>query len=248
MTRYQAIVGYDGTAYSGWQRQPKVSTIQETIEKVLLRLTGQNITITGAGRTDAGVHAVGQCFHFDSDKELKNYTASINALLPDDIFLYDCQPTAGNFHARFDARWKEYEYRLCDGWYNPNQRNNILFVAEQLNEKAMAKAATAFIGYHDFTSYNATSLAEQSNQKRTIFDIQIIRRNDEVICRYWGDAFLQHQIRMMTAALIEASRGNFTATTISDQLAACSKTATSLNLPPRGLYLMEVGYHQWQQE
>ncbi len=246
MSRYKAVVGYDGTAYSGWQVQPYGWTVAGQIEEALFKLTGTAIAITGAGRTDAGVHSRGQVFHFDCSKTtIKDYAAALNAVLPRDIYVYSCQMAAADFHARFDARYKEYEYCLDDGPFEPTRRNCTLFVSPVLDEAAMQQAAAAFIGQHDFTSFNASSRREYPDQHRTIYDIRIERRDHMVSCRYWGDGFLRHQIRMMTAALIQAGYHKTDAAQIADQLSACDKRAVSYNLPPCGLYLNRVSYNDY---
>ena len=245
MTRYMAVVGYDGTAYAGWQRQPGLDTIQGRLEQVLSRLTQQPLAVTGAGRTDAGVHAHGQVFHFDSPKDGIDYRRAFNALLPDDIHVFSCAAAAPDFHARFDACWKRYDYVIGDGPYDPLRRRYVTFVSQPLDVAAIAAASAQLTGTHDYTSFNATPLTERPNQVRTIFDIQAVRHGGEVTFSYWGDAFLRHQVRMMTGALAAVGTGELDVTGLTAMMQACDKQACTYNLPPQGLCLMEIGYRPW---
>ncbi len=240
--RYKAIVSYDGTAYQGWQKQPDKNSVQAKIETALSRLCRHNVKITGAGRTDKGVHAFGQVFHFDTDKEFKDITKSINSQLPEDIRIVSCKPVSDEFHSRYDAKWKHYSYIINTGKFNPIQRNYAYQLGVDLDEEKMQEAARALVGTHDFSSFNATRKDEIEDQVRTIYKIEVKRRGSLVTVDYYGDGFLRYMIRMMTGALIEAGKGKITAEYIQNIMEKMDKTACNYNVPACGLYLIEISY------
>ena len=240
--RYKAIVSYDGTAYQGWQKQPDKNSVQAKIETALSRLCRHNVKITGAGRTDKGVHAFGQVFHFDTDKEFKDITKSINSQLPEDIRIVSCKPVSDEFHSRYDAKWKHYSYIINTGKFNPIQRNYAYQLGIELDEEKMQEAARALVGTHDFSSFNATRKDEIEDQVRTIYKIEVKRRGSLVTVDYYGDGFLRYMIRMMTGALIEAGKGRITAEDIQNIMEKMDKTACNYNVPACGLYLIEISY------
>lgn len=240
--RYKAIVSYDGTAYQGWQKQPDKNSVQAKIETALSRLCRHNVKITGAGRTDKGVHAFGQVFHFDTDKEFKDITKSINSQLPEDIRIVSCKPVSDEFHSRYDAKWKHYSYIINTGKFNPIQRNYAYQLGIELDEEKMQEAAKALVGTHDFSSFNATRKDEIEDQVRTIYKIEVKRRGSLVTVDYYGDGFLRYMIRMMTGALIEAGKGKITAEDIHNIMEKMDKTACNYNVPACGLYLIEISY------
>lgn len=240
--RYKAIVSYDGTAYQGWQKQPDKNSVQAKIETALSRLCRHNVKITGAGRTDKGVHAFGQVFHFDTDKEFKDITKSINSQLPEDIRIVSCKPVSDEFHSRYDAKWKHYSYIINTGKFNPIQRNYAYQLGIDLDEEKMQEAARALVGTHDFSSFNATRKDEIEDQVRTIYKIEVKRRGSLVTVDYYGDGFLRYMIRMMTGALIEAGKGKITAEDIQNIMEKMDKTACNYNVPACGLYLIEISY------
>ena len=240
--RYKAIVSYDGTAYQGWQKQPDKNSVQAKIETALSRLCQHGVKITGAGRTDKGVHAFGQVFHFDCDKEFKDITKSINSQLPEDIRIVSCKPVSDEFHSRYDAKWKHYSYIINTGKFNPIQRNYAYQLGIELDEEKMQEAAKALVGTHDFSSFNATRKDEIEDQVRTIYKIDVKRRGSLVTVDYYGDGFLRYMIRMMTGALIEAGKGKITAEDIQNIMEKMDKTACNYNVPACGLYLIEISY------
>ena len=240
--RYKAIVSYDGTNYQGWQKQPDKNSVQAKIETALSRLCQHGVKITGAGRTDKGVHAFGQVFHFDCDKEFKDITKSINSQLPEDIRIVSCKPVSDEFHSRYDVKWKHYSYIINTGKFNPIQRNYAYQLGIELDEEKMQEAAKALVGTHDFSSFNATRKDEIEDKVRTIYKIDVKRRGSLVTVDYYGDGFLRYMIRMMTGALIEAGKGKITAEDIQNIMEKMDKTACNYNVPACGLYLIEISY------
>lgn len=241
--RYRGTVMYDGTNYSGWQVQPNGETIQQKLQEALFSLTRQDIQIAGAGRTDSGVHALGQVFHFDCDRQFQDIVRAINSQLPDDIYVSECEPVADDFHARYDAKWKYYSYNVNTAGYNPLQRNYAWQLCEELDIELMRQAAELFIGEHDFTSFNATKLTEMENQVRTITDLDISEKNGIVSFDVIGAGFMRHMIRMIVGTLVEVGRYNLSVKDVEEILLAKDKEACRFNAPACGLYLVKIGYN-----
>ena len=243
--RYQAIVVYDGTAYSGWQIQPDRPSIQAELNKALGSISGEDIHVTGSGRTDGGVHAYGQVFHFDMERVLDDPVRAFNSRLPEDIHIRKIMPVNDDFHARYDACWKHYDYLINNGEYDPLKRNYSAWVRTPLNIDLMKQAAEVFLGTHDFTSFNATKTEEIADQIRTIYDINIMKEKDMIRISFYGSGFLRYMVRMMAATLIEIGREKINNSDIIEMLKAEDKNACGYNSPACGLYLMEVGYHDY---
>lgn len=240
--RYKAIVAYDGTNYGGWQKQKNAKSIQQEIEDAFEKIVQQPVKITASGRTDGKVHARGQVFHFDSDREI-DFRRAVNSQLPEDIYIRSVEPADEEFHARYSAKWKHYDYLLVEKEYNPLLRNYAGFSREELDLDLVEKAKEVFLGTHDFTSFNATGKDEIEDQIRTIYRIDVVREDDYVRFSFYGDGFLRYMVRMLTAALIEAGLGKTDSEQLKAWLEAKDKTAVSLNSKPQGLYLIEVGYN-----
>ncbi len=240
--RYKATVVYDGTNYGGWQKQKNARSVQQEIEDAFLKIAQQPVKITASGRTDGKVHALGQVFHFDSDKNI-DFRRAVNSQLPEDIYIRNVEEVNDDFHARYSAKWKHYDYLLIEKEYNPLMRNYAGFSREELDLDLARKAGEVFLGTHDFTSFNATGKDEIEDQIRTIYKIDVCREANLVRFSFYGDGFLRYMVRMLTASLIEAGLGKTDPAELNAWLEARDKTAVSLNSKPQGLYLMEVGYN-----
>ncbi len=240
--KYKAVVSYDGTNYSGWQVQPNSISVQQKLVEALENLTQENINVYGAGRTDAGVHALGQVCHFSCDKEFSDITKAINSQLPADIHVMECEPVDDDFHARFNALWKYYSYMINTSTYNPLQRNYVWQLEEELDVEKMQEVAQLFIGTHDFTSFNATKLTEVENQVRTIYDFEVNEYNGVVSFDIFGDGFLRHMVRMLVGTLVEVGKGKLDYQQVEQMLESKSKEAVAYNAPACGLYLVKIGY------
>lgn len=245
--RYRATLAYDGTAYQGFQRQAgDTPTIQAALEKALLAVTGQPVTVIAAGRTDSGVHAVGQVIAFDvvwkhGDDDLLR---AINAVLPDDIALQDLRQQAG-FHPRYDAAARVYKYHLVQApQRQPLERNRAWYVRGELNYEAMNAAAMQLLGEHDFASFGRPPKGE--NTVRLVMESHWNRRR---VLHGWewtytieANAFLQHMVRRIVGVLVEVGRG---ALTLDEFMALfrARKLISSIALaPPQGLVLEQVKY------
>lgn len=240
--RYKATVSYDGTAYQGWQKQKNGPSVQQEIEDAFKKITQQEVRIFASGRTDGKVHAVGQVFHFDCDKEI-DFKRAVNSQLPKDIYIRSVEKADDGFHARFDAQWKHYDYLLREKEYSPLLKNYTGFIREELDIDEINRVKQCFIGTHDFTSFNSTELDEIDNQIRTIYKIDVVREEQWVRFSFYGDGFLRYMVRMITATLIQAGLHKIDEKDIVEFMEAKNKTAINYNADPQGLYLIEVGYN-----
>lgn len=244
MKKVKCVVSYDGSHYHGWQIQPFQSSIQQVIESALSKIHKHEVKIYGAGRTDKGVSAIGQVFHFDSELNMTSdqYYKAINALLPADIYVRQVNFENDDFHARFSARGKWYRYSVNCGEYNPLEVNYCLQLNQTLDIEKMRLAGQILVGQHDFTAFNATPLDEISDQVRTITKIAITRQDDKVILDFEGDGFLRYMVRMLTQTLIEVGLGKLSVDQVKSLLDSCDKNAHSYLAKASGLTLMAVIY------
>lgn len=212
MARYRATLAYDGTAYLGFQRQAgDTPTIQGALERALARISGQQVTVIGAGRTDSGVHARGQVIAFDVDwgHDDQSLLRAINAHLPADIALQAICQHEG-FHPRFDALSRVYSYTIVQASQRqPLLRHNAWWIRQPLNLKAMQQAATLLVGEHDFATFGQPSQGTSTIRKVLVSEWQMIVEHgaDRLIYKVEANAFLQHMVRRMVGALADVGRG-----------------------------------------
>lgn len=244
--RYKVTVSYEGSLFLGWQIQLASPTVQEEIERVLSQIENKKVQTIVAGRTDRGVSALGQVFHFDSEHNipLDKYPEVMNNHLVDGIHIEKMHRVADDFHARKDAKWKHYRYSIEMGRYTLFERNHVLQLNRRLNVSEMIKAAQVLIGTHDFTSFNTKPLSVTPNQIRTIYTINLSQENQTLHIDYYGNGFLRYMIRMMTQTLIEVGLNKLTPREVQDLLAAKNKEAVIYNAPPQGLTLIHVEYER----
>ena len=242
--RYKCVVSYDGSNYSGFQSQHNAHSIQDEIERVISKILNQPTKIVAAGRTDAKVHAYGQVFHFDSDKEISIYKFkyAINGLLPKDIHIEDMEITDQLFHARFCVKAKQYDYLIKMGNYDVFYRNYALYEKHELDIELMKKASLIFIGTHDFTSFNASPLDEYPDQVRCIYDIRFSMENDILRISFIGEGFLRYMVRMLTGCLLEVGKHHMSISDVKKILDAKDKKIFRHNVIGNGLYLMHIDY------
>lgn len=247
MKRYLMTFSYDGTNYSGYQKQPKAETIQGTIEKALKKINDNKaINITASGRTDAGVHALNQKAHFDLNTEIKpeKLTMPLNSLLPDDIYIKKIELTKENFDARKDAKAKEYIYQINIGPYNPMKRNIIYQYNKNLDIVAMQRALKYFEGEHNFKSFTPTNEV-RDNYVRTIVQTNLLRDIkdlDNITLVFLGTGFLKYMVRNIVGTLIEIGEGKRKPEEIIDILKEQNRISAGITAPPEGLYLNDVYY------
>lgn len=245
MIRYKCTVSYDGTAYEGWQTQKRGNSIQEQIESSLARITGTPVNITASGRTDAGVSARAQVFHFDTEKDMsgRKWAGAINAGLPPDIHIMSVEKVTRRFHARHCVRWKRYTYRVNDGPYDVFTRNHACQCPVPLDFARMQETVPYLTGRHDFTALNSSTLAEYPDQVRTVEKIELERRGNMILMTFQAKGFLRYMVRMLSAQLIEVGKGKLSPQDVKAILDSRSKSVSKRNAPACGLTLEEVSYY-----
>lgn len=244
---YKLIIAYDGTAYCGWQVQPNGISIQELIQKKLSQISRNNITLIGSGRTDAGVHALGQTAHFHSPiiNDHSRFLGSLNALLPADIRILHIEEVPINFHARYSAIGKIYHYHLhLNKVSDPFTRLYRLHVREEINLNILQEAALELIGTHDFTSFaNEAHRGSASRDPiRTIRRLDIIEQPGGVRLEFEGDGFLYKMVRNIVGTLLEVAEGKYSLEELREILAVKDRKKAGQAAPPHGLFLMQVLY------
>ena len=239
--RIKCIVSYDGSKFSGFQRQIKVRTVQGEIEKALKLIHKYPITIHASGRTDSNVHALGQVFHFDSNLDIKtfNWKRAINSILPDDIYIKDVEIVTHDFHARFSVKCKEYRYYISLDEYNPLKYHYTCFIKRDLNIDKMEQGLDLFEGTHDFTSFSS---GQYKNKVRTIYEASLRRNKNNLEFIFVGNGFLRYQVRIMMGTLIEIGLGKKDEATINYLFNNHDRSKARYTAPPQGLYLYKVEY------
>lgn len=244
MAIVKLIVEYDGTDYAGWQRQPDQPTVQETIETAITLLTQVDLSVTGAGRTDAGVHALGQVvtFRIDKDWTASEWTKGMNARLPKDISVRSAEIMPDGFHARYSANGKLYEYRIVNRPERPAvDRNYVWHVPRPLDHQAMQQAASLLIGSHDFTSFEGT-LTDNEDPICHLQQLNVTRGGDGILIHAYADRFLKHMVRNIVGTLAEVGGGKRPAVSMSELLVAKDRTKAGRTAPAQGLFLIRVDY------
>ncbi|HEX2055247.1 MAG TPA: tRNA pseudouridine(38-40) synthase TruA [Nitrospiraceae bacterium] len=244
MATFKVILEYDGTNYAGWQRQLDQPTIQAAVEEALAAVAQERIAVVGAGRTDAGVHALGQVASFRTGRSLtqQDWLRAMNALIPKDISVRSVQQVADEFHARYSAIGKLYEYRILN---RPErsalERGRAWHLRKQLDITAMNQAATALVGLRDFSSFEG-SPTENTNPMCRLERLDLHCEGDFIRIEAYADRFLRQMVRAMVGTLVEVGLGSRTADSLAAVLAAKSRAAAGQTAPPHGLFLVRVDY------
>lgn len=247
MRNVKLVLAYDGTNYHGFQKQRGTGllTIQEVLEKCLRRLAGREIKVTGAARTDAGVHAQGQVVNFDAggwNIPVARIPLALNGILPEDVVVIHAEEAPPGFHARFSARAKTYRYTIYNARIpSPFWRLYSHFEPRPLNLEAMAAAAEYLRGKHDFASFQAAG-ASTKTTVRTLFEAAVARSEEVVFLTFRGDGFLYNMVRIMTGTLLEIGLGKFPPEEIKAILDAGERARAGPTVPARGLCLVNVEY------
>jgi len=245
MTRFRLTLEYDGSPFVGWQRQDNGPSVQGALEEAIEKLSGERVTVTGAGRTDAGVHALGQVAHFDLEKAFepgKIRDALNHFLRPNRIVVLDAAVADAEFHARFSATARHYLFRILNRRSPPAlETGKVWHISPKLDAEAMHAAAQVLVGRHDFTTFRAAECQAQSPVK-TLDRLDVSRRADEIHIEASARSFLHHQIRSFAGTLKLVGEGKWTARDVADALAAKDRARCGPVSPPDGLYLVRVDY------
>ncbi len=240
--RVKLIIEYDGANFCGWQFQPELRTVQSEIEAAIKKLTGEETRVTASGRTDAGVHALGQVAHFDTQKDLgEKFQGALNFYLPPDVRIIKAEYVSEDFHARFSAKNKTYKYLIYESRTDrPLLNGRVARVGYKLNASAMNRVSQNFLGKHDFSAFMSTG-SETSTTVRTITHIDVRRKDGFIILSVSADGFLYNMVRKIAAALIRVGMGKLSGEDVNallDNSAEFSPVA-----PAQGLYLYKVEYN-----
>lgn len=244
MRNIKLTLGYDGTDFHGWQRQPGPRTVQQVLEEALERITGVRPTTTASGRTDAGVHAIGQVVHFltASHHPTDTFVRALNALLPRDVRVLEASDMPQSFHATLDAKSKRYRYVIDNARIaSPFQLRYSWHMPRPLNTAAMAAAAASLLGRHDFRSFE-TDWPNRMSSVRTILDLAVERRGESVTIEVEADGFLYNMVRAIAGTLVLVGDGKRPVSWVADVLAAESRVEAGPTAPPQGLFLVVVRY------
>jgi tRNA pseudouridine38-40 synthase len=245
MPRYRLTLEYDGGAFVGWQRQDNGPSVQGALEDAIEKLSSERVTVHGAGRTDAGVHALGQVAHFDLEKEFapdRVRDALNHFLRPAAIAVLEAGVAAPDFHARFSATARHYLYRILVRRPPPAlERGHVWHVVHELDADAMDHAAQALVGQHDFTTFRAAECQAKSPVK-TLDKLSVRRAADEIHIEASARSFLHNQVRSIVGSLKLVGEGKWRVRDLSDALAAKDRSRCGPVAPPDGLYLVRVDY------
>ena len=244
--RYLITFSYDGSKFKGYQKQPRLKTVQGEIEKALKELSNKDISISGSGRTDAGVHALNQKAHFDLDMNITcdKLQKALNSLLSDYIYIKKVEEVSDDFHARFNVSAKEYIYKINIGEYSLIEKDYIYQYNKKLDLVEMERALKYLEGTHDFKSFSKAD-EEKEDFTRTIIQTNLIRNVKDVnrfIISFLGTGFLRYQVRNMVGLLIEIGEGKRKSEDVLDILEAKDRRKAGITAPPEGLYLKDVFY------
>lgn len=242
--RYKCTCEYDGRCFYGWQRQPKHRTVQKEIEESLSKLYGSEITIHGASRTDRGVHAKGQVFHFDTQKEipLDKIIKVMNRHFPDDVRVRSVETADEEFHSRYHTVSKTYEYKFSTTQeYSVMDAHYIYQYGKPVNLDVMRETARCFLGTHDFKAFMASGSSVE-NTVRTIYDITFDIHEDIVTMKVTGSGFLYNMVRIMMGVYFDVSEGIKNVTDVAIELSNGNRTYFRRTAPACGLYLVETVY------
>lgn len=245
MTRFALTVEYDGRPFMGWQRQAHGPSVQGAIEQAALAVTGEEVVVHAAGRTDAGVHAHAMRAHLDIAKSIAAFRLgeALNALLrPHPVAILACEKVADDWHARFSCRGRSYEYRIVNRRAPLTLKKGLAWqVPQPLDASAMQEAAQLLVGRHDFTTFRSAH-CQAASPVKTVDVIDVIRVENRISCFVEARSFLHHQVRSMVGCLALVGMGRWTASDLKSALDAADRQRLGLNAPPDGLYFTGAIY------
>jgi tRNA pseudouridine38-40 synthase len=245
MARFALTLEFDGGPFMGLQRQVHGPSVQQSVEEAVLAVTGERVTMHAAGRTDAGVHALGMRAHLDIAKPMAPFRLmeALNARLrPAPVAVLDCEVVPDDWHARFSCLGRAYEYRILNRRATPTlERGRVWHVPQALDTDAMHRAAQALVGLHDFTTFRSVHCQAKSPVK-TLDRLDVSRQGSLVVIETAARSFLHHQVRSMVGCLALVGMGRWPEERVAEALAAQDRGALGLNAPPEGLYFVAARY------
>jgi len=241
---FKITLAYDGTDFNGWQRQPEGTSIQGLLEDALRDLDGRDVAVTGAGRTDAGVHALAQVAAFALERTIAPdaLVRAVNVRLPESVRILSAEPAHADFHPRFDAKAKTYRYRIWNAdVLSPFERRYAWHVIDRLDVDAMNAAAVRLVGTHDFAAFQGTG-SDTATSTRTMTSVRIDPQSALLECEVTGDGFLRHMVRNIVGSLVDVGRGRFPPSWLAEVLLSRDRTRAGRTAPAHGLFLVGVKY------
>ncbi|MFU8832516.1 MAG: tRNA pseudouridine(38-40) synthase TruA [Wenzhouxiangella sp.] len=242
-------VEYDGSGFHGWQRQRQSPTVQECLERALGRVADQSVVVHCAGRTDAGVHALCQVAHFETNanRSERSWVLGGNSELSPGISILWVRPVDDNFHARFSASRRRYQYRILNRWVRPAlARNQVAWFRTPLDAEVMHHAALGLLGEHDFSSFRAVG-CQASSPVRTIHHVAVFRRGNEIFVDIEANGFVYHMVRNIVGVLVAIGQGKQSPSWLAEVLAARDRTIAGITAPAGGLYFVSATYADYPQ-
>ncbi len=244
--RVKLVVAYDGTNYCGWQIQPNGVTIESVLNQHLSELLKEDIVVTGASRTDSGVHSLGNVAIFDTNTRMpaEKISFALNQKLPADIVVQDSCEVPADWHPRYQKGKKTYEYRILNKTFrNPTRRLDTYFYHYALDVERMQKAANYLIGEHDFKSFCAVG-AQVKSTIRTVYDCKVVKESDIITIRVEGNGFLYNMVRIIAGTLIKVGAGDLAPEDMPKILEACDRSASGPTAPAHGLTMIGIEYQE----
>lgn len=244
MKKVKLVVAYDGTNYCGWQIQPDGVTIEQKLNEALTQLLGEDIKVTGASRTDAGVHSLGNVCVFETSSRMpaEKISFALNQRLPEDIVVQSSCEVDESFHPRFSKSKKTYEYRILNRKMRmPTRRLDTYFFHYELDVAAMQKAAGYLVGEHDFKSFCAAN-AQSETTIRTIYSCEVSKKEDIITIRVTGNGFLYNMVRIIAGTLIKVGNGDYKPEDMKEILDACDRSKAGPTAPAHGLTMIGLEY------
>lgn len=248
--RLKLTLAYDGAPFRGWQSQPGGGAVQDVLGEAMTRLAGgRRVSVQGSGRTDAGVHALGQVAHADVPERkggVQFWRGAINAVLPPQIRVLSCRRVGDDFHARYSATGKTYEYRLWTGLVLPPHDAGRCWQVRGVDAALLRRASKMLMGRHDFRGFSANRGTPAGDTHRHLRRVSVVREGSRIRLQFEGDGFLYKMVRMLTAAMVRVAQGKASLEDLRDRLACRGGGLPRDVAPPDGLYLVRVRYGRTQ--
>jgi len=244
MKNVKLTLEYDGSNYHGWQSQNNSLAVQDVVYKAVFKLTGENVTINGSSRTDAGVHAYGLCANFITNSSIppERFSFAMNSVLPSDIVVVKSEEVSLDFHARFNSKGKKYRYMIYNSTFpSALLRERACHEVRNLDESKMQEAAMKFLGTHDFSSFMAAGSVVKS-PVRTIHSVEVTRDGNIINFEVLGNGFLYNMVRIMAGTLIEVGYGRIKVAEVENIILSKDRKRAGKTAPAHGLYLVKVYY------